>query len=105
MRDFDEFLKRAEHGNVIPVIETLPADLLTPLSVYLKLAHGSSNSYLLESVEGGETLARYSFIGVDPVSVVSGNEGSVKVRDKNGETEHSISMWEFLREHFRDNTV
>jgi anthranilate synthase component 1 len=105
MKDFDEFLRKAEHGNVIPVIECLPADLLTPLSVYLKLADGSSNSYLLESVEGGETLARYSFIGVDPMRVVSGNDKCVTVRDQNSEIEHNISMWEYLREHFRDNTV
>lgn len=105
MTDFDDFLSKAESGNVIPVIETLPADLLTPLSVYLKLADGSSNSYLLESVEGGESLARYSFIGVHPTSVVSGNDKSVTIRDQNGETEHQISMWEYLREHFRNNTV
>ena len=44
----------------------MPADLLTPLSVYLKLSAESKNSFLLESVEGGKSLARYSFIGADP---------------------------------------
>ncbi len=48
----------------------MPADLLTPLSVYLKLSENSKNSFLLESVEGGKTLARYSFIGADPESVL-----------------------------------
>lgn len=45
---------------------TLPADLDTPLSVYLKLTGGAANSFLLESVEGGITLGRYSVIGMDP---------------------------------------
>lgn len=48
----------------------MPADLLTPLSVYLKLSANSKNSFLLESVEGGKRLARYSFIGADPESVL-----------------------------------
>ncbi len=102
MITFEEFLSKAEWANVIPVIESLPADLLTPLSVYLKLAEGSSNSYLLESVEGGESLARYSFIGVDPRMVVSGNEQSVSI---DGKTEIETSMWEYLREHFQNYNV
>src|SRR5512146_3189125 len=48
-----------------PVVRELPADLETPVSVYLRLA-GQGPSFLLESVTGGEQVARYSFIGVDP---------------------------------------
>ena len=48
---------------VTPVVDTLSADLLTPLAVYLKLSANSKYSFLLESVEGGNNLARYSFIG------------------------------------------
>src|SRR5512136_3139008 len=48
-----------------PVVRELPADLETPVSVYLKLA-GDRPSFLLESITGGEHLARYSFIGVNP---------------------------------------
>jgi len=54
---------RAEGFNRIPVYRSVLADLDTPLSVYLKLAEGV-NSYLLESVEGGETWGRYSIIGL-----------------------------------------
>jgi anthranilate synthase component 1 len=50
--------------NLIPIVRKLPADLETPISVYLKLA-GAGPSFLLESVTGGEQVARYSFIGVD----------------------------------------
>src|SRR4051812_16411001 len=50
----------------------MAADLLTPLAVYLKLAETSEHSFLLESVEGGRQLARYSFIGANPVEVVTG---------------------------------
>lgn len=57
--------------SVTPVVTTMPADLLTPLSVYLRLSADSENSFLLESVEGGKNLARYSFIGADPERVDS----------------------------------
>ena len=50
---------------VVPVVRELPADLETPVSVYLKLA-GARPSFLLESITGGEQVARYSFIGVNP---------------------------------------
>jgi anthranilate synthase component 1 len=51
--------------NLLPVVRELPADLETPVSIYLKLA-GHSPSFLLESITGGEQVARYSFIGVNP---------------------------------------
>ena len=49
---------------LIPVVRELPADLETPISVYLKLA-GNGPSFLLESVTGGEYVSRYSFLGTD----------------------------------------
>ncbi|HMM81052.1 MAG TPA: anthranilate synthase component I family protein [Pyrinomonadaceae bacterium] len=55
-----------------PVVDLIPADLLTPLAVYLKLSASSTHSFLLESVEGGENLARYSFIGADPIRTIEG---------------------------------
>lgn len=55
----------AEQGNLIPIYRDLPADMETPVSVYLKL-QDEGPSFLLESVSGGEHVARYSFIGVRP---------------------------------------
>jgi anthranilate synthase component 1 len=60
----------AEQGNVIPIYRELPADLETPVSVYLKL-QDDGPSFLLESVSGGEQVARYSFIGVRPRALLS----------------------------------
>src|SRR5215467_6299563 len=85
---------------VIPVVETMPADLLTPLSVFLTLSDGSKNCFLLESVEGGETLARYSFIGADPEMTVSGSDRRIEVIDSDGSRIESRPLFEFLREHF-----
>ena len=85
---------------VIPVVQTMPADLLTPLAVYLKLSANSANSFLLESVEGGKSLARYSFIGTDPETIVRGSDARVKITDRNGRRTEDLGLVTYLREHF-----
>ena len=65
----EQFEEYAKDANLVPVYREISADLETPVSAYLKVAR-SPYSYLLESVEGGERLARYSFIGTDPVEIV-----------------------------------
>lgn len=67
--DFKMFCKLAQQGNLVPVYETFTADLLTPVGAHLRLAHKSKYSFLLESVEGGETLARYTFTGANAEEV------------------------------------
>ena len=64
----------SKQGNLIPLYEEINADLETPVSAYLKVAEGPY-SFLLESVEGGEQLARYSFIGTEPYKVVKTGPG------------------------------
>jgi anthranilate synthase component 1 len=92
-------------GRIIPVIDAMPADLLTPLSVYLKLATGTQNSFLLESVEGGESLGRYSFIGVDPETIVRGNARSTTISSSAGEVTTAVPMFDHLRDHFSGRAV
>jgi anthranilate synthase component 1 len=64
--DFREFQRLARQGNLIPVYDVFSADLLTPVSAYLRIAQGARYSFLLESVEGGEKIARYTFAGANP---------------------------------------
>lgn len=72
-----------EDGNLIPIYCELAADLETPVSAYLKVARGPY-SFILESVEGGERLARYSFIGTRPYLVLQGkgNDPLPLIRDE-----------------------
>ena len=65
----DEVRQLKKYGNLVPVYHEIMADLETPVSAYLKIARGNY-SFLLESVEGGERLARYSFIGTEPSLVL-----------------------------------
>ena len=67
---FDEFVDLAKRGNFVPVCKEIVADLLTPVSAFLKVAEHADYAFLLESVEGGEHVGRYSFLGKDPFLVV-----------------------------------
>ncbi|HKI70304.1 MAG TPA: anthranilate synthase component I, partial [Verrucomicrobiae bacterium] len=74
----DEFLKLAEQSNLIPVTRRLLADIETPLSAYRKI-RGVGESFLFESVEGGEHLGRYSFVGCNPRAVIKQTGNRVEV--------------------------
>ncbi len=81
------------------VIRELSADLETPISVYMKL-RGSAPSFLLEFVEGGERIARYSFIGVQPRAQYILRAGQVEIKDKDGTrfVQYSGDPTHFLQE-------
>jgi anthranilate synthase component I len=70
----EEAKKLKSQGNLLPVYREINADMETPVSAYLKIAQGKY-SFLLESVEGGERLARYSFLGTEPAKVLTTDSG------------------------------
>src|SRR5215217_2080819 len=78
-----------EATTVQTIIREINADLETPVSLYLKL-RGDGASFLLESVEGGERIARYSFIGVQPRAEYVLRDGQVEVKE-NGDS-HTIQL-------------
>src|SRR5882724_8111462 len=86
----DEFLRLATQGNLIPVTRRLLADIETPLSAYRKI-RGAGESFLFESVEGGEHLGRYSFVGCNPRAVIRQTENRVEVLE-NGKVVESFEI-------------
>jgi anthranilate synthase component 1 len=72
---YEEFVELAQRGTFVPVSKEIMADLLTPVSAFVKIAEHSDYAFLLESVEGGERMARYSFLGKDPFLVLQAREG------------------------------
>jgi anthranilate synthase component 1 len=80
---YEEFLELAQRGTFVPVCKEIIADLLTPVSAFLKIAEHADYSFLLESVEGGEQVARYSFLGKDPFLVLRSRDGRTLI-DRTG---------------------
>ena len=64
--DYREFLRLSRNATLVPVAKSISADLLTPVSAFLAVADGEPDAFLLESVEGGEKIGRYTFLGVRP---------------------------------------
>jgi anthranilate synthase component I len=64
--DYKEFLQLSRGATLVPVAKSISADLLTPVSAFLAVADGEPDAFLLESVEGGEKIGRYTFLGVRP---------------------------------------
>jgi len=87
----DEFTSRAQQGNLVPVYREIVADLDTPVSAYMKLrALDGASSFLLESVEGGENIARYSYLAVNPARILSTRGRTVTITDADGTVTHEL---------------
>jgi len=98
---FEQFENEARQGNVVPVVRAVLADLHTPLSVFLKICGATSDAFLLESVEGGERIARYSFLGVDPEIVVRGRGTQTIVKRRDAEETLPVIATEWVKDYFR----
>src|SRR6185369_544293 len=92
-----DFLKLAAEGTVVPVVKRVMADLLTPVAAYLKIERLSAYSFLLESIEGGEKVARYSFLGFDPEIIVRSHAGKVTIEKAGSIEEIDQPMLSVLR--------
>jgi anthranilate synthase component 1 len=102
---FEEFEREAGRGNVVPIVRSVLADLQTPVGAFLRVAGESRYSFLLESVEGGERVARYSFLGAEPLMIVRGR-GEETIIERKGERETlPLRATEFLRRYFREREL
>jgi anthranilate synthase component 1 len=85
LTSFEEFKDLARRGTFVPVCKEIVADLLTPVSAFLKIAEHADYAFLLESVEGGEHVGRYSFLGKDPFLILRSRDGRTTI-DRSGTT-------------------
>ncbi|HEY3267136.1 MAG TPA: anthranilate synthase component I [Armatimonadota bacterium] len=81
----EEFKQRARHGNMVAVVRDVLADMLTPVAAFRKLAAGGVPSFMLESVERGDQVGRYSFLGANPMMLISAKGDEITITE-NGET-------------------
>jgi anthranilate synthase component 1 len=104
--NFAEFRRWANQGNVVPVYRTVIADLLSPVSAFLRIApqnekrdsRPQSYGFLLESVEGGEHVGRYTFFGVNPFQVITCRERQITIHRGSAQVEESGNIFEYLGE-------
>jgi anthranilate synthase component 1 len=102
---FEAFEREARQGNVVPVVRSVLADLHTPVGAFMRIAGNSPYAFLLESVEGGERIARYSFLGTDPEMIVRG-KGMQTVVERNGKTEsYPGPATEWVRNYFHGRSL
>ena len=94
---FEQFRAAAATGNTIPVVRTVPADLITPLAAYLRMARTSRYSFLLESVEGGERQGRYSFLGCDPPEIIRYGAAGCRTERGGRSRRHHGGLFDLLR--------
>ena len=77
--DFKEFARLAREATLIPVVKSISADLLTPVSAFLAISQDESHAFLLESIERGEQIGRYTFLGAGPYMRVRGQKGKIEI--------------------------
>src|SRR3954468_5525602 len=96
-----EFVALAKQGNLIPVTRRILADLETPLSAYRKI-RGAGESFLFESVEGGEHIGRYSFVGCNPRAIIRQEGNKVEVVENGKVTQRFTISRESREGHVKD---
>src|SRR5437763_9251051 len=81
----EEFHRLAERGNLVPVVAEIVSDVETPVGAFQKIGR-EGFSFLFESAERNEESGRFSFIGIDPLMMVSQRNGQLTIREKSGST-------------------
>ena len=99
--DYKSFLQLSRDATLVPVVKTLSADLLTPVAAFLSIADREKYAFLLESVEGGEKIGRYTFLGTQPRRVITARGRELTVREGSHVERRQGSVIELLRQYLR----
>ena len=95
---YNQFVAYCKQGNIVPVYKAVTADLLTPVLAFLKIQSSMANAFLLESVEGGEKIARYSFLGCNPYLTLSSRGEMVEIKRGGQVVQRKGHLLEVMRE-------
>jgi anthranilate synthase component 1 len=93
-----EFLHLARSATLVPVVKSVSADLLTPVSAFLAVAANEPYAFLLESVERGEQIGRYTFLGARPYMRLRARGSTIEIeRGRRRRERHEGSVFEFVK--------
>jgi anthranilate synthase component 1 len=101
--DYSEFARLARDFTLVPVVKSVSADLLTPVSAFLAIAEREPDSILLESVERGEHIGRYTFLGARPYMKVEGRGPEISIRRGRSEQRRRANVFSVLKELLREH--
>src|SRR3982074_3898565 len=99
--DYNEFSRLARTATLVPVAKTVAADLRTPVSAFLSVAADEPDAFLLESVEGGEKIGRYTFLGVRPFLRLESRGAQIKIERGRKVERRTGSIFEVMKELLR----
>ena len=102
--DYKEFLRLARNATLVPVVKSVTADLLTPVSAFLAIAAKEPHSFLLESVERGEQIGRYTFLGARPYMQVRAQADQIVIERGKQQERREGSVIEAVKEVLRQHT-
>src|ERR1700723_706873 len=95
--DFKRFTRLAREATLAPVGKSVSADLLTPVSAFLAIAEKEPHAFLLESIERGEQIGRYTFLGARPYMRVRASGGKVEVERGRQRERRQGNVFEFVK--------
>src|SRR5271163_4041462 len=101
--DYKEFARLARQGSLVPVVKSVMADLLTPVSAFLAVAADEPGAFLLESVERGERIGRYTFLGARPYMHVQARGKQIEVRRGRRVERHQGNVFDTLKQLLREH--
>jgi anthranilate synthase component 1 len=101
--DYREFSRLAREATLVPVVKSVSADLLTPVSAFLAIAEKEPHAFLLESVERGEQIGRYTFLGARPYMRVRAREGTVEIERGRRRETHQGNVFQIVKELLREH--
>ena len=103
--DFKEFSRLSREATLVPVVKSVSADLLTPVSAFLAIAQKQSHAFLLESIERGEQIGRYTFLGVAPYMRVTAHKGKVQIDRRRKRELVNGSIFQVVKRLLREHSV
>ncbi len=96
--EYKEFLRLSRGATLVPVVKSISADLLTPVSAFLAVADGEADAFLLESVEGGEKIGRYTFLGVRPFLRLESRGDEITITRGSRVERRTANVFEVIKE-------
>lgn len=102
--EYKQFSALAREATLVPVVKSVMADLLTPVSAFLAIARGEQDAFLLESVERGEQIGRYTFLGARPYMTLRAANGQVTLAHGRRQEKLSGNIFQIAKELLRQHT-